>query len=203
MTTLGDRFKELLIGDKRKLYSCSEDKVQADISPEIMEADYMLYYGELYYSVHNNALVFEYKQNRYIVLDNYCANPLCDCTEIVLAFYAVKNNQASEDLIMDLRYNYKTGLYRLGERKKGLSEQDAEGVYQAFVDYYTGDWNKLFRERHRNVKLFMSRHVTDGKTKQLSTKSSSEHTGTKKIGRNEPCPCGSGKKYKRCCGLGK
>ena len=22
----------------------------------------------------------------------------------------------------------------------------------------------------------------------------------KKVGRNEPCPCGSGKKYKRCCG---
>ena len=22
----------------------------------------------------------------------------------------------------------------------------------------------------------------------------------KKIGRNDPCPCGSGKKYKRCCG---
>ena len=24
---------------------------------------------------------------------------------------------------------------------------------------------------------------------------------TKKIDRNDPCPCGSGKKYKRCCGL--
>lgn len=24
-----------------------------------------------------------------------------------------------------------------------------------------------------------------------------------KIGRNEPCPCGSGKKYKKCCGRGK
>jgi preprotein translocase subunit SecA len=23
---------------------------------------------------------------------------------------------------------------------------------------------------------------------------------TRKISRNEPCPCGSGKKYKRCCG---
>lgn len=23
---------------------------------------------------------------------------------------------------------------------------------------------------------------------------------TKKVGRNEPCPCGSGKKYKKCCG---
>ncbi len=23
---------------------------------------------------------------------------------------------------------------------------------------------------------------------------------TPKVGRNDPCPCGSGKKYKRCCG---
>jgi len=25
-------------------------------------------------------------------------------------------------------------------------------------------------------------------------------TIARKIGRNEPCPCGSGKKYKKCCG---
>jgi preprotein translocase subunit SecA len=25
---------------------------------------------------------------------------------------------------------------------------------------------------------------------------------SRKIGRNEPCPCGSGKKYKKCCGMG-
>ena len=23
---------------------------------------------------------------------------------------------------------------------------------------------------------------------------------SQKIGRNDPCPCGSGKKYKQCCG---
>ena len=23
----------------------------------------------------------------------------------------------------------------------------------------------------------------------------------KKVGRNEPCPCGSGKKFKKCCGI--
>ncbi|MBK1707338.1 SEC-C metal-binding domain-containing protein [Halochromatium glycolicum] len=23
-----------------------------------------------------------------------------------------------------------------------------------------------------------------------------------KVGRNDPCPCGSGKKYKKCCGSG-
>jgi SEC-C motif domain protein len=26
--------------------------------------------------------------------------------------------------------------------------------------------------------------------------------GAKAIGRNDPCPCGSGKKYKKCCGAG-
>jgi SWIM/SEC-C metal-binding protein len=25
-------------------------------------------------------------------------------------------------------------------------------------------------------------------------------TADKKVGRNDPCPCGSGKKYKKCCG---
>jgi SWIM/SEC-C metal-binding protein len=26
-------------------------------------------------------------------------------------------------------------------------------------------------------------------------------TAEKKAGRNDPCPCGSGKKYKKCCGI--
>ncbi len=35
---------------------------------------------------------------------------------------------------------------------------------------------------------------------RASRKSSYELLLGKKVGRNEPCPCGSGKKYKRCCG---
>ena len=27
-----------------------------------------------------------------------------------------------------------------------------------------------------------------------------EQTGERKVGRNDPCPCGSGKKYKQCHG---
>ncbi|MFZ5800345.1 MAG: SEC-C metal-binding domain-containing protein [Candidatus Omnitrophota bacterium] len=26
------------------------------------------------------------------------------------------------------------------------------------------------------------------------------HRDLPKVGRNDPCPCGSGKKYKKCCG---
>jgi preprotein translocase subunit SecA len=29
----------------------------------------------------------------------------------------------------------------------------------------------------------------------------SYHSSSGKIGRNDPCPCGSGRKYKKCCGL--
>lgn len=40
---------------------------------------------------------------------------------------------------------------------------------------------------------FSSEETTEKpKTNQVAT--------VKKVGRNEPCPCGSGKKYKRCCG---
>lgn len=37
---------------------------------------------------------------------------------------------------------------------------------------------------------------------ELYKKEKSSHTVVKapKIGRNDPCPCGSGKKYKKCCG---
>ena len=34
----------------------------------------------------------------------------------------------------------------------------------------------------------------------LEQKKSGTIVKEKKIGRNDPCPCGSGKKYKQCCG---
>jgi uncharacterized protein len=38
-------------------------------------------------------------------------------------------------------------------------------------------------------------------TQDLPTPRSSFSTPASKVGRNDPCPCGSGKKYKKCCGL--
>lgn len=39
--------------------------------------------------------------------------------------------------------------------------------------------------------------------KQNSLAALNAHAAVRKIGRNEPCPCGSGLKYKRCCGSNK
>jgi len=44
--------------------------------------------------------------------------------------------------------------------------------------------------------------LTEERRKELYKKQRSSTTIVKgpKIGRNDPCPCGSGKKYKKCCG---
>jgi preprotein translocase subunit SecA len=47
-------------------------------------------------------------------------------------------------------------------------------------------------ERTRRINLNYNRG--DGSSAQPVTKG-------KKVGRNDPCPCGSGKKYKKCCGV--
>ena len=41
---------------------------------------------------------------------------------------------------------------------------------------------------------------TDKAAKQKEKIESQAKRGTPKVGRNAPCPCGSGKKYKKCCG---
>ena len=34
----------------------------------------------------------------------------------------------------------------------------------------------------------------------LLSEKTNEASSGRKVGRNDPCPCGSGKKYKKCCG---
>ncbi len=50
------------------------------------------------------------------------------------------------------------------------------------------------RKKRRQEQQMQLSHG-DGETKKRPVKRKA-----RKIGRNEPCPCGSGKKYKRCCG---
>ncbi|BBF41354.1 protein export cytoplasm protein SecA ATPase RNA helicase [Lachnospiraceae bacterium KM106-2] len=44
--------------------------------------------------------------------------------------------------------------------------------------------------------------LTKERRKELFLEQRKSHTVVKekKVGRNDPCPCGSGKKYKKCCG---
>jgi len=71
------------------------------------------------------------------------------------------------------------------------------------------------QERHDSVSLPMVAHAgaEPEAAPDLSRQAPRESRGGEgvahtvrraapKVGRNDPCPCGSGKKYKKCCGLG-
>ena len=67
---------------------------------------------------------------------------------------------------------------------------------------------KKVTEQYKNVKVTKEGfdeaavNLVDGKLSQ-SDKNHVQQTIVNdgpKIGRNDPCPCGSGKKYKNCCG---
>ncbi len=66
-------------------------------------------------------------------------------------------------------------------------------LYKNMVDakadwlYELPQWEKIFDEETRK-RLYREQ------------KQSGTVRKPKKIGRNDPCPCGSGKKYKKCCG---
>lgn len=71
---------------------------------------------------------------------------------------------------------------------------DKEKLYMNMVDakadwlYDLPQWESIFDEETRK-RLYREQ------------KASGTIRKDKKIGRNDPCPCGSGKKYKKCCGI--
>ena len=70
---------------------------------------------------------------------------------------------------------------------------DKEKLYKNMVDakadwlYELPQWDEIFDKEKKHA-LY------------LEQKKSGTIVKGKKIGRNDPCPCGSGKKYKQCCG---
>ena len=87
-----------------------------------------------------------------------------------------KNNleELEEDTVVNLGFD-KELLY------KNMVDAKAEWLYQLPA------WNDIFTEE-RQKELYLEQKKSGTIVKEA------------KIGRNDPCPCGSGKKYKKCCG---
>lgn len=79
--------------------------------------------------------------------------------------------------------------------EQGL-EEDEEGMVE-FIATYSEDG--VVRQHHERS-LFRKEngrwYYVDGQLPAPET----VKRGTPKVGRNDPCPCGSGKKFKKCCG---
>ena len=77
-------------------------------------------------------------------------------------------------------------------------ENDEEG-YVEFIAYYSANGEAVKHHEHAYFKRI------DGVWKFIDGEIESGVPYVReepKVGRNDPCPCGSGKKYKKCCGKG-
>jgi len=87
------------------------------------------------------------------------------------------------------------GLSVLGTTKGGSA--DSEGSVEFRASYELGG----LREEHHEIANFAKKDGTwlyvDGEVITETVVRSGP-----KVGRNDPCPCGSGKKYKKCHGAG-
>lgn len=69
-----------------------------------------------------------------------------------------------------------------------------ENLYKKMVEYKAehlyklSEWENIFTKEERE-RLYKAQKTSGTVVR-----------GTPKTGRNDPCPCGSGKKYKKCCG---
>lgn len=87
-----------------------------------------------------------------------------------------------------------TGLEILATKHGGM--QDNAGLVEFKATFETDEGPQIHHELAEFRKHEGTWYFSDGKSPGVRTVVRSEA----KIGRNDPCSCGSGKKYKKCCG---
>ena len=91
---------------------------------------------------------------------------------------------------------------------RGYGQQDP---LRAYTDEGFNLLDKMLERTEKDIPLFLIRaeikqniERKEVSKTQITNEDKSDMKKTpkrvKKIGRNDPCPCGSGKKYKNCCG---
>jgi len=89
-----------------------------------------------------------------------------------LVAYKREGHNLFQNLLATIQHEVAHTIYRVGIAKKESPEQAPSAMAQAAGHGEGGGGSKKQRLK----------------------------VGGKKVGRNDPCPCGSGKKYKHCCG---
>lgn len=135
--------------------------------------------------------LFEVDGRSFVTDVYYCANPKCGCREahpMFLEFWSDPKAKIEGQVgILHLSWGF-DGRTEILE-KEHLSQEQAEHLIRA--------WTR----KHPKMDTFKAEYA---QAKQIGRRSLRDAApapaASAKPGRNDPCPCGSGKKYKRCCG---
>ena len=109
-------------------------------------------------------------------------------------------------LLQSIDYNWKSHIQYLEQLRQVIGLR-SYGQRDPLIEYKKEAFN-LFSDLLEKlkldyVKILINLKVYNEPTEKLNQKISKEKYKNlgKKINRNDPCPCGSGKKFKKCCGV--
>ena len=129
-------------------------------------------------------LFFEHKKEMREINEQHIQNFMLVHAARKLNLSAEAGKATPEILTSFLSYLEETGHINNGEQLRGTVQANQ----RAFL--------KLMPRPKKSTKTAKK----PAPKKQRRTKAAKEPTTELKVGRNDPCPCGSGKKYKKCCG---
>jgi hypothetical protein len=145
------------------------------------------------------SLNFTFEKAAWAADEQYCVQPRCGCTEIVLSFLQLKDATGPRTTslrdVPALRYDYCSHTSR--HLAPGPSGTPATGRLLAAIKTAYPSLDTRLELHHRIMQSLYARHYLAQIKQRLETLLSVRR---EKIGRNDPCPCGSGKKFKKCCG---
>lgn len=138
------------------------------------------------------ALKSKYEGKTYWIYDYYCMHPNCECNEVYLEFTEEPQNNQTAGQHFGVRISFKDESYVLEDYN--FSKQKAIEIVEDTLKY-SKDAIELCKVRYKLMKDKGTQIIVDQANAARQPVVNGAVTG-----RNEPCPCGSGKKYKKCCG---
>jgi len=146
----------------------------------------------------------------YALLEAYCIDPECDCRRVILNVVS----RRGERIEATIGFGFDRDVEDAGPYLDPLNPQreHADEILELTEEVLLADEEYVARlERHYHlVKAAVNdpEHPIHDRIPPLSDDASEPPVepivrSSAKIGRNSRCPCGSGKKYKRCCAAAK
>jgi SEC-C motif len=126
----------------------------------------------------------------YVLLDQYCVRPGCKCTDAYLNVFPVEDRGKLPGATGVVSVDYDAARWEpvAGEPLACDTAELRRQMESASPGLY-----KRLRARHKKVRAIYA-HC---RRRELEARHAVQDAAP--VGRNDPCPCGSGKKYKKCC----
>lgn len=175
------------------------DYLRDDIDYTTLSKYNCLPYCDIFDTKNINKFVFECRGNKYFVVDVYCINPSCECNDVVLIFHRFDFEKDSYCFRLDIRLDFITKKYYLENGIENVEELEVKDIYDCFKKNLNDPSYKILKERYARMKKLDNIMEQNSPDQNYSQKIITKNLEITKIGRNDPCPCGSGKKYKKCC----